>query len=163
LAEALRDRGHRVFFDEFELVAGSHLTSTINAGLERARRGVVILSPAFFSKRWPKQELENLTKREISTGKDLIIPVWHSADEIDVAQFSPALADRYAIDSAKGLDAIVVGIEQALQPRQRAAVGSRWRHLGEVLARRTRHWLARPPGPAATLAILVIGGIATFV
>jgi hypothetical protein len=163
LAEALRDHGHRVFFDEFELVAGAHLSATIDAGLARARWGVVILSPAFFAKRWPKQELESLTTRETRTGQDLILPVWHGVDERDVAHFSPALADRVAISSADGIEVIVAKLERAVQRRALTSGSTTRRRKVAMLARRALGWLKKPPGPIATLAILVLAGVAVFV
>jgi len=52
LAEALRERGHVVWFDEFELEIGDSLRQEIDRGLARSRFGVVILSPSFFEKKW---------------------------------------------------------------------------------------------------------------
>ncbi len=50
LAEALVERGHAVWFDEFELEIGDGLRREIDRGLAISRFGVVILSPSFFEK-----------------------------------------------------------------------------------------------------------------
>jgi hypothetical protein len=55
------------------------------------RFGVVILSPDFFSKRWPKTELAGLRALE-ENGKKVILPVWHGIDKTTVAKNSPVLA-----------------------------------------------------------------------
>ncbi len=115
LAVRLRDRGWAVWFDEFELVLGDRLRETIDRGLAETRFGVVILSPHFFAKQWPQRELDGLTAREVGTGRKLILPVWHEVDYAFVARFSPTLADRLAIQSSEGLDAIVGQLERALE------------------------------------------------
>ena len=57
LAECLQRKGLRVWFDDFELTLGDSLRRCIDRGLTISSFGVVILSPAFFSKEWPKKEL----------------------------------------------------------------------------------------------------------
>lgn len=69
LADELKARGFRVWLDEFELRLGDSLRAKIDEGLRVSRFGVVILSPAFFSKRWPQQELNGLAAREMSGGR----------------------------------------------------------------------------------------------
>ena len=114
LADALRAQGHTVFFDEYELNVGDSLRRELDRGLREARRGVVILSKAFFAKEWPQRELDALTAREASSRGSLIIPVWHEVSADEVQRYSPTLADRLAIDASRGLDAVVNGIERTL-------------------------------------------------
>ena len=64
LAEALRARGLRVWFDEFTLSVGDRLRRSIDRGLANSRDGIVILSPHFFAKEWPQKELDGLIQRE---------------------------------------------------------------------------------------------------
>lgn len=52
LAEALRDRHVDVWFDRFRLNVGNTLCEKIDKGLAEADFGIVIVSPAFFTKRW---------------------------------------------------------------------------------------------------------------
>jgi len=100
LALELRDRGLRVWFDDFEFSAGDGLSKSIDKGLSSCRFGVVILSEAFFSKGWTQRELGGLTAREV-LGKKLILPIWHGISRQRVLQFSPMLSDKIAIDSSK--------------------------------------------------------------
>ena len=58
LAEALRKRGVSVWIDAAELQLGDSLSEKIDDGLAGSRFGVVILSPSFFGKQWPKRELD---------------------------------------------------------------------------------------------------------
>jgi hypothetical protein len=115
LAEALRERGHAVWFDEFELEIGDSLRQEIDRGLARSRFGVVILSPSFFEKKWAQRELDGLTAREMMSGADkVILPVWHEVDHDHVARYSPPLADKLAAQSGEGVPAIVEHIERVL-------------------------------------------------
>jgi hypothetical protein len=114
LADALQARGYRVFLDERVLRAGDSLRRELDRGLAEARRGVVILSPAFFAKEWPQRELDAMTAREASSRGSLIIPIWHGVGAADVERYSPTLADRLAVDSGRGLDAVVDAVERAL-------------------------------------------------
>ena len=96
LANALGKMGFRVWYDEFELRIGDSLRQSIDKGLINSRFGIVILSPAFFAKNWPKYELNGLTARELE-GHKVILPVWHNITKNDVLQFSPSLADKVAV------------------------------------------------------------------
>jgi hypothetical protein len=113
LAEALTEAGVRVWYDEFELKWGDSLLRTIDEGLARSSLGIVVLSPRFFEKKWPKLELDGLVAREL--GDDaLILPVWHEIEHAAVAEHSPILAGRIAKRSSDGLDVIVEAVNDAL-------------------------------------------------
>jgi len=105
LAEVLRAKGLRVWYDDFALKMGDSLRQSIDRGLARSRFGVVILSGYFFQKHWPQQELNGLVTREDS-GK-VVLPVWHGVGFAEVRSYSPMLADRKAAHSKDGLARIV--------------------------------------------------------
>lgn len=100
LAEELSSMGFWIWYDEFELKVGDSLRQSIDQGLVNSEYGIVILSPAFFGKNWPQYELNGLTAREIQ-GKKVILPIWHNVDQGDVLAYSPALADKVALNSQK--------------------------------------------------------------
>lgn len=106
LAEALRDRGIRVWFDAFSLTVGDSLRRSIDGGLAQSRFGIVVLSDAFFRKRWPQLELDGLVARE-TAGVKIILPVWHGVTEETIRSYSPLLADRVAVSSRLGLERVV--------------------------------------------------------
>lgn len=116
LADALASFGLRVWYDEFTLKPGDSLSRSIDMGLASSNYGIVILSTAFFAKRWPEYELRGLTAKEIATGK-VIIPIWHNVDREEVLRFSPPLADKLAIKSS-GLSAtqLAVAIIEVTNP-----------------------------------------------
>jgi hypothetical protein len=113
LAETLRSKGLRVWYDEFTLTLGDSLSQSIDHGLAKSRFGVVILSPAFFKKQWPRKELDGLTAKEISSGK-VILPIWHTVTREYVLQYSPILADKLAVSTDKGLEEVVDEILRAV-------------------------------------------------
>ena len=115
LADALRARDLRVWYDEFSLLLGDSLRQSIDRGLARSLFGVVILSPNFFEKHWPQQELNGLANREVD-GERVILPVWHNIDAAGVRSNSPILADRMAVGTSQGLDMVVQKIMEVVRP-----------------------------------------------
>jgi CTP:molybdopterin cytidylyltransferase MocA len=113
LAQQLINRGLRVWFDEHALCLGDSIRRQIDRGLAASRFGVVVLSPSFFAKEWPQIELDALTSLDLRKGKK-ILPVWHQVTKDDVLAYSPTLADRLAVSSAKGIDEVVRQIAQAV-------------------------------------------------
>lgn len=113
LANALAAKGLSVWYDEFSLRVGDSLRQSIDHGLLRSKFGVVILSPHFFEKHWPQQELNGLATRELG-GRKVILPVWHKVGFEEVRQYSPTLADRLAVSTNEGLDSVVQKIIEAM-------------------------------------------------
>jgi hypothetical protein len=114
LAEALRARGLRVWYDDFSLRLGDSLRQSIDRGLAQSRFGVVILSAHFFEKHWPQQELNGLVSREVNSGK-VILPVWHEVGFAEVRCYSPVLADRLAVHTKNGLEHVVAKIMEVVE------------------------------------------------
>jgi hypothetical protein len=113
LAEALRSKGLRIWYDEFTLTVGDSLRRSIDRGLARSRFGIVVLSPSFFAKDWPQKELDGLVAPEVE-GQKVILPVWHCVDAETIRKFSPTLADRMAVSSALGIEAVVNALITAM-------------------------------------------------
>ena len=116
LAEALRAHHLEVWYDEFALILGDSLREAIDKGLAASRYGIVVLSPSFFRKRWPRRELNGLVAREMAEDRGMILPIWHNVDRDEVLAFSPPLADLSAAVSAEGLPAVVKQVLKKLQP-----------------------------------------------
>jgi hypothetical protein len=115
LAEALRQKGLRVWYDEFTLTLGDSLRRSIDRGLAQSRYGVVILSPNFFAKEWPQKELDELVARE-APGEKVILPVWHNITAEQIRDYSPTLADRVAVSSDRGLEHVVEELLRVIRP-----------------------------------------------
>ena len=116
LAETLRSHHVEVWYDEFALDVGDSLREAIDKGLTASCYGIVVLSPSFFRKRWPKRELNGLVALEMAEDRGMILPVWHDVDQDAVAAFSPPLADLRAAASAEGLPAVVEQLLKKLKP-----------------------------------------------
>lgn len=96
LAQALRDDGLEVWYDEFELKIGDSLRRTIDSGIARSRFGIVVLSPPFFAKGWPQYELDGLVTMAVG-GNQVLLPLWHGVSKDEVVRQSPSLADKVAL------------------------------------------------------------------
>ena len=99
LAQALRDGGLRVWYDEFELRLGDSLRRKIDSGLANSRFGIVVLSRSFFRKDWPNYELDGLVTRAVS-GEQVMLPIWHEITKQELIEYSPSLADKVARSTA---------------------------------------------------------------
>lgn len=106
IALALTATGFSVWYDEFSLRVGDSLRTSIERGLATSRWGVVVLSPMFFGKRWPQNEVDGLWALEGTRGK-VILPMWHNVNDLAVAQASPMLADRLGVSTEDGIPAVV--------------------------------------------------------
>ncbi|MGH2363774.1 MAG: toll/interleukin-1 receptor domain-containing protein [Chloroflexota bacterium] len=116
LAEALQAQGLVVWYDRFVLTLGDSLREKIDDGLAKCRFGIVILSPRFFAKSWPRRELNGLADREVAGGSKVLLPVWHDIDHDGVASHSPPLADKLAVSTTDGLDQVVQQILEVVRP-----------------------------------------------
>ncbi|MGO2393285.1 MAG: toll/interleukin-1 receptor domain-containing protein [Halomonas sp.] len=99
LAETLENIGVKVWYDEFTLKVGDSLRKSIDQGLVNSRFGTVILSSAFCSKNWTQYELDSMVAREMN-GHKMILPIWHKITKSEVINFSPALADKVALNTS---------------------------------------------------------------
>jgi hypothetical protein len=125
LAEALRACHIEVWYDEFSLRVGDSLRQAIDRGLVNSRFGIVVLSPAFFRKRWTQRELNGLVAREMHEGRELVLPIWHGVDHIEIIKHSPPLADAYAIKSASGMDNVISELLKRLRPEESPLIVAR--------------------------------------
>ena len=132
LVTALTDAGLRVWFDRFQLRLGDRLLRSINEGLKQSRFGAVVLSPSFFAKHWPLQELDGLAQRE-EDGQKVILPIWHHVTVKEVREHSPLLADRIAAKWSDGLSAVAQQILDVVVPGAQAEEDREASIIGAVL------------------------------
>lgn len=114
LAEGLRARGLKVWFDEITLTVGDSLRRSIDRGLAHSRFGIVVISPNFMRKEWTQKELDGLVGREVA-GTKVILPVWHGVTTDEIRAYSPILADRFAVSSDKGLEHVISELMRAIR------------------------------------------------
>lgn len=122
LAEALRQGGLEVWYDEFELKIGNSLRRKIDSGLARSRFGVVVLSQNFFRKGWTNYELDGLVTRAVS-GEQVLLPIWHNITKKELIAFSPSLADKLARSTATHtVEEIAAEIVEVIKNKEGTAV-----------------------------------------
>jgi hypothetical protein len=120
LALELCARGRTVWFDQFELTIGDHLTTEIDRGLRRCRFGVVVLTKHFFAKGWPLLELASLLALETSDGRKRILPVRHGLTQRYVVRKSALLAGRASVSTEIGISAVADALDAAMRMRDAA-------------------------------------------
>lgn len=88
LRDRLTDLGVTVWFDELAIAPGKSQALQMDKGLQKARAGIVLLTPAYVAGRfWTERELGALL------GKDTLIPVLHKITFDEVAEYSGILPD----------------------------------------------------------------------
>ena len=99
LATLLQERGLRVWYDEFELSIGDNLVAKLNAGINASRFGILVLSDAFFAKRWTNHEL-NMLEHLWVTEDRIMFPIWHNITVQEIREFRPSLANIFGLSTA---------------------------------------------------------------
>lgn len=80
-----------VWFDALTITPGKSQALQMDKGLQKARPGIVLLSPAYVAGRfWTERELGALL------GKETLIPVLHNVTFDEVAEYSGILPDSLA-------------------------------------------------------------------
>lgn len=100
LANALKEKGLSVWYDEFELKIGDSLRRKIDQGLSKSRFGIVVISRPFIRKGWTNYELDGLMTKAVS-GQQTLLPIWHNITKQEVIDYSPSLADKVARNTAQ--------------------------------------------------------------
>lgn len=106
VGNALRDHlaalGVRVWFDEITIVPGQSQSLQMDRGLQKARAGLVLLTPAYVAGRfWTERELGALLHKET------LIPVLHGVTFEDVAKYSGILPDLAGFETANDPVAVI--------------------------------------------------------
>jgi hypothetical protein len=125
LADALKGENVEVWYDEFSLKLGDSIRRSLDKGLKQSRFGLVVLSKAFFEKKWPQYELDGLAEREMCGRDKIILPVWHGIRHDEILAYSPSLAGRKAVSSGQGLRKVVDEILDVLRPQGSPLIAAR--------------------------------------
>lgn len=125
LADALKTENVEVWYDEFSLKLGDSIRRSLDKGLKQSRFGLVVLSKAFFDKKWPQYELDGLAEREMRGQDKIILPVWHGVTHDDILAFSPSLAGRKAVHSGQGIKRVVDEILDVVRPQGSPLIAAR--------------------------------------
>lgn len=96
LAQKLRQKGYRVWYDEFCLSVGDSLIDNISRGMLESKYAILILSKHFFNKGWTRFEFDGLVNISIDNpGK--LLPIWYNVSKTEVQNFCPTLSNIQSI------------------------------------------------------------------
>jgi len=107
LAEALRARHQRVWFDGREVRAGDDLAHVIERGIEGALFGVVVLSESFLDRKWTEIELDALSRKRMFL-------VRHGVKPERLGELRAGLEDRVSLSSELGIERVADGLIEAV-------------------------------------------------
>ena len=116
----INDEGMKVWYDGYQIRMGDSVREKIDHGIKESRFGVVVLSPAFFKRNWPKYELDGLLARDMKENQKVLLPIWHNVTHEDIMKESPALAGKFALKT-RGLTPreVAAEIAKVVRPRPR--------------------------------------------
>ncbi len=117
LADKLQQNSLTVTF--IQLGLGDSLTYRMEQGFRDARYGVLILSPDFFKKPWPRSELDKIAMidREFDD-QTRLFPLWHEVTQSDIARYSSALARRVGASTDAGMDTVAAELLEVVRPEE---------------------------------------------
>lgn len=102
LRSHLEEFGIRVWFDEIAIIPGKSQALQMDKGLQKARAGIVLLTPAYLVGRfWTERELGALLH------KDMLIPVLHDVTFEQVSEYSGILPDLAGFETARDDIAVI--------------------------------------------------------
>ncbi len=113
LAGALRYRGFSVWFAPLSLEVGDRLLDSINAGMNSSMCGVLLLSPAYVSKKWTDYEMDVLHRQHIEIDKKLL-PLWHGITKEEIDKWNPGLSGIIALNSIAEISDIAKKITKVI-------------------------------------------------
>ena len=115
IAVGLTDMECPVWYDEYSLKVGANLRESIEKGLKKCDKCIIILSQNFISnKGWTKIEFESIYIREIREGKLIFLPIWHGVDTDEVYEYCPQLSNRVGIKWNLGKDIVIRKLHQEI-------------------------------------------------
>lgn len=101
LAIMLRERGLRVWYDEFEFRIGDNIIAKLNKGINSSQFGILILSKSFvdMAKQWTKYELDTLESLYVTEDR-VMFPILHNVSVKEIRAFRASLSNIFARSTA---------------------------------------------------------------
>jgi TIR domain len=114
LRRQLEALGVTVWFDEIAIVPGKSQSLQMDKGLQKARAGIALLTPAYIAGRfWTERELGALLHKET------LIPVLHGVTFEEVAEYSGILPDLAGFETSRdSIEVIAQKIAAAVLPSE---------------------------------------------
>lgn len=105
IAQGLSSRLYPVWYDEYSLKIGDSLRESIETGIKEAHKCILVLTPNFLNNTgWSKTEFNSIFTRELVTKEKVVLPIWYNVSPIDIYEYSPSLADTFALTWPSPID-----------------------------------------------------------
>jgi len=96
-----------VWFDEFSLKIGDGLRESIERGIKESKKCILVLSKNFLSNSgWTKNEFNSIFTKELIEKQNVILPIWVDVSQKEVYEYSPSLANKFAIKWDIGIEKV---------------------------------------------------------
>lgn len=116
LATALKQAGINIWYDSDNIGWGKSIRQEVDKGLSYSTYGIVIISSSFIKKYWTNYELDAILNKESSTGKQVILPIWHNIKADEINKYSYSLSNKLALNTAiNTIDEIVDNVKKILK------------------------------------------------
>lgn len=83
----LKEKGLKVWYDEFEMKIGDNLRRKIDKGLVNSRFGIVVVSKSFINKGWTNYEFDGIIIKAVS-GEQIMLPIWHNITKKEIIDYN---------------------------------------------------------------------------
>ncbi len=98
LAQGLNARLCTVLYDEYSLNGQSGLLDSIENGIRKAKRCILIISPDFLSNQGGrKKEFNSIFTPERIFNERIVLPIWVNVSKEQVYEYSPSIADTFGL------------------------------------------------------------------
>jgi len=106
IAVGLQKRLCPVWYDEFSLKVGDNLRTSIENGIKKCKKCILIISPNLIGNQgWTKAEFDAIFIRQILQNENLFLPVWYNVTKEEVYNYSPGLLNVLGLNyNELGLD-----------------------------------------------------------
>ncbi|MDT2673339.1 TIR domain-containing protein [Enterococcus malodoratus] len=116
LEASLKKEGFSIWRDKSNIGWGQSIRQSIDNGLLKSKFGLIVISSKYIEKYWTGYELDGILNKESSTGRQMVLPLWHNVTKDEIDKKSPSLSNRLALDTRiNSLDEIVDNFKSLLE------------------------------------------------
>ncbi|WP_313630115.1 TIR domain-containing protein [Enterococcus devriesei] len=115
LEKSFKNANFSVWIDKSNIGWGQSIRQSIDNGLAKSKFELIVLSSKYIQKHWTGYELDGILNKESSTGRQMVLPLWHNVTKDEIDKKSPSLSNRLALDTRfNSLDEIVENFKSLL-------------------------------------------------
>ncbi|WP_315306504.1 TIR domain-containing protein, partial [Enterococcus devriesei] len=99
LEKSFKNANFSVWIDKSNIGWGQSIRQSIDNGLAKSKFELIVLSSKYIQKHWTGYELDGILNKESSTGRQMVLPLWHNVTKDEIDKKSPSLSNRLALDT----------------------------------------------------------------